>query len=108
MSSLPLRRELRLIDLVLFNVVAVLGVPWISSSAHVGPIAIPLHIAAAALFFVPCVFVVAALSQRFPEEGGFYIWTKHAFGEWHAFLCGWCWWISVLLYLPGVVLTASC
>jgi amino acid transporter len=106
-ASLPLRRELRLVDLVLFNVVAVLGVPWISSSAHVGPLAIPLHIAAAALFFVPCVFVVAALSRRFPEEGGFYVWTKHAFGERHAFLCGWCWWISVLLYLPGVVLTAA-
>jgi glutamate:GABA antiporter len=105
--SPPLRRELRLADLVLFNVVAVLGVPWISSSAHIGPVAIPLHLIAAALFFVPCVFVVAALSRRFPEEGGFYVWTKHAFGPWHAFLCAWCWWISVLLYLPGLVLTAA-
>jgi glutamate:GABA antiporter len=102
-----LRRELRLADLVLFNVVAVLGIQLISSAAHIGPIAIPLHLLAALLFFVPCVMIVAAMSRRFPEEGGFYIWTKHAFGDWHAFLCGWCWWISVLFYLPGLVLTAA-
>jgi glutamate:GABA antiporter len=102
-----LRRELRLIDLVLFNVVAVLGIQLISSAAHLGPIAVPLHLSAALLFFVPCVLVVAAMSRRFPEEGGFYIWTKRAFGDWHAFLCGWCWWISVLLYLPTLVLTAA-
>ena len=102
-----LRRELRLVDLVLFNVVAVLGIQLISSAAHVGPIAIPLHLSAAVLFFVPCVLVVAGLSRRFPEEGGFYVWTRHAFGDWHAFLCAWCWWISVLLYLPTLVLTAA-
>ncbi len=102
-----LRRELRLVDLVLFNVVAVLGIQLISSAAHVGPMAVPLHLSAAVLFFVPCVLVVAALSRRFPEEGGFYVWTRHAFGDWHAFLCAWCWWISVLLYLPTLVLTAA-
>jgi glutamate:GABA antiporter len=102
-----LRRELRLVDLVLFNVVAVLGIQLISSAAHVGPIAVPIHLSAAVLFFVPCVLVVAALSRRFPEEGGFYIWTRHAFGDWHAFLCAWCWWLSVLLYLPTLVLTAA-
>lgn len=102
---LGLRRELRLTDLILFNVVATLGPQLIPAFAHVGPIAIPLHLAAAAFFFVPCALVVANLSRRFPGEGGFYLWTRHAFGEWHAFLCGWCWWLSVLLYLPGLVLT---
>jgi len=102
-----LRRELRLIDLVAFNVVATLVVQLIAAFAHVGPVAIPLHIAAAALFFAPCAMVIATLSRRFPEEGGFYIWTRQAFGEWHAFLCGWCWWISVLLYLPGLMLIGA-
>jgi glutamate:GABA antiporter len=103
-SQIVLPRELRLADLVLFNVVAALGPQLIPAFAHVGPVAIPLHLAAAALFFVPCALVVANLSRRFPGEGGFYLWTRHAFGDWHAFLCGWCWWISVLLYLPGLVL----
>jgi glutamate:GABA antiporter len=105
--ALKLRRELRLTDLVLFNVVATLGPQLIPAFAHVGPIAIPLHIAASVLFFVPCVAVVANLSRRFPGEGGFYLWTKYAFGESHAFLCGWCWWLSVLLFLPSLMLIGA-
>jgi amino acid transporter len=101
------RGDLGLLDLVLFNVVAVLGVQWIAVSAHVGPVSILLHLTAALFFLVPCANIVAALSRRFPGEGGFYVWTRAAFGERHAFLCGWCWWLSVLLYLPGLLLAGA-
>lgn len=101
------RRELSLTDIVLFNVIATLGVQWIASSAHVGPVAILLHVLAVVFFFVPCVVVVSEFGRRMPEAGGFYRWTRDAFGEGHAFLCGWCWWLSVLLYLPGLLLTAA-
>ncbi|MBV8865842.1 MAG: APC family permease [Acidobacteriaceae bacterium] len=106
-STLKLLRELRLIDLVLFNIAATLGPQLIPAFAHVGPVAIPLHIAASVLFFVPCVVVVANLSRRYPGEGGFYLWTKYAYGEPHAFLCGWCWWLSVLLFLPSLMLIGA-
>lgn len=33
-----------------------------------------------------------------------YIWTKHAFGDQHAFLCGWFYFISTVLYLPSLLL----
>ncbi|MBV9249177.1 MAG: APC family permease [Acetobacteraceae bacterium] len=99
-----LRRELGLADLVIFNVTATLGVQLLPVFAHVGPVAIPLHIAAAVLFFVPCALVVAKLSRKFPNEGGFYIWTMRAFGDRHAFFCGWSYWLSVLLLLPVYVL----
>jgi amino acid transporter len=33
-----------------------------------------------------------------------YIWTKHAFGDWHAFLCGWFYFISTVLYFPSLLL----
>jgi amino acid transporter len=102
-----LRRELSLRDLVLLNIMATLGVQWIAASAHVGPLSIVLHLSAAALFFAPSAVVVASLSRRFPEEGGFYLWTKEAFGEGHAFICGWCWWVSVLLYLPGLLMAGA-
>jgi amino acid transporter len=91
----------------LFNVAAVLGVQWIAASAHVGPTAIPLHISAALLFFIPSARVVTALSRRFPGEDGFPAWTRHAFGEWHGFLCAWSYWISVLLYLPGLLMAGA-
>ena len=101
------RRPLGLSDLVLFNVAATLGVQWIAASAHVGPVAIPLHVSAALLFFVPCARVVTELSRRFPDEAGFPAWARHAFGEWHGFLCAWSYWVSVLLYLPGLLMAGA-
>jgi glutamate:GABA antiporter len=60
---------------------------------------------AAVFFFVPSAVVVARLSAMFPEVGGFYIWTKRAFGDGHAFLCSWFYFISNVLYLPSLVLS---
>ena len=79
-----LRKELGLRDLVLFNIAALISTRWIGVAAHVGPGSIGLWVLAAALFLVPCAFVVANLSRRFPEEGGLYVWTREAFGEWLA------------------------
>jgi amino acid transporter len=98
-----LRKELGLRDLVLFNIAAVISTRWIGIAAHVGPGTIVLWILAAAFLLVPCAFVVANLSRRFPEEGGLYIWTREAFGEWHAFGCGWFYYLSNVFWIPGVL-----
>lgn len=103
-SHPALKRELRLWDLVFFNVSAVAGIRWIAASAHAGPGSISLWVLAALFFFVPSVRVVASLSARFPEEGGFYVWTKHAFGDWHAFLSAWFYFIANIIYFPGLLL----
>jgi amino acid transporter len=91
-------------DLVLFNIAAVVGVRWLAAAAHTGPGSITLWLLAAGLFFVPSALAVAALSRRFPQEGGIYVWTRDAFGDWHGFLCGWCYWLSNLFYFPGLLL----
>ena len=91
-------------DLVLFNIAAVVGVRWLAAAAHTGPGSITLWLLAAGLFFVPSALAVAALSRRLPQQGGIYVWTRDAFGEWHGFLCGWCYWVSNLFYLPGLLL----
>lgn len=102
-----LKRALGLRDLVLFNVVAVLGLRWLATSAKAGPSAIALWLLAAALFFVPQGLAVIELSSRFPEEGGIYAWTKAALGEGHGFLCGWCYWINNVLYYPNVLISTA-
>jgi glutamate:GABA antiporter len=91
-------------DLVLFNIAAVVGVRWLAAAAHTGPGSITLWLLAAALFFVPSALSVAALSRRFPEEGGIYVWTRRGFGDWHGFFCGWCYWLSNLFYFPSLLL----
>lgn len=103
-AEASLRRELGLRDLVLFNVAAVIGIRWLAAAAHTGPGSITLWLLAAAFFFVPSALVVAKLSVKFPEEGGIYVWTKQAFGDWHGFLCGWCYWLSNLFYFPNLLL----
>ena len=99
-----LRRELRLRDLIFLNITAVASVRWVAAAAHAGPGSISLWVLAIAAFFVPSALVVASLSQRFPDEGGLYIWTKRAFGDWHGFLCAWLYFLANLLFIPGLAL----
>jgi amino acid transporter len=99
-----LRRELRLRDLVFFDVCAVVSLRWVAAAAHAGAGSLILWVLAAVFFFLPSAVTVAALSRRFPEEGGMYIWTKRAFGDQHAFLCGWFYFISTILYFPSLLL----
>src|SRR5580698_2009975 len=100
-----LRRELRLWHLVLFNVSAVAGIRWLAAAAPVGPGSLTLWILAARTFFLPSALVIASLSRRFPEEGGFYVWTKRAFGDWHGFLAAWVYFVSNILYFPTLLLS---
>jgi amino acid transporter len=104
-SRPELRRELRLWHLVLFNISAVAGVRWLAAAAQAGPGALTLWLLSALAFFLPSALVVSSLSARFPEEGGFYIWTKRAFGNWHGFLCAWLYFVSNILYFPTLLLS---
>ncbi|HEX6897756.1 MAG TPA: APC family permease [Bryobacteraceae bacterium] len=99
-----LRRELRLWHLILFNISAVVGVRWIPSAARAGPGVLTVWVLAAVAFLVPSALVVASLTERFPDEGGLYIWTKNAFGPWHGFLCAWIYFISSILFMPTLLL----
>lgn len=99
-----LRKELGLRDLVLFNLAALISTRWVGIAARVGPGAIVLWISAAAFLLVPSAFVVANLSRQFPQEGGLYVWTREAFGQWHAFACGWFYYLNNVFWIPGVLI----
>ena len=106
-GAVSLDRGLGLRDLVLFNLVAVLGLRWLATAAKAGPSAIALWLLAALFFFVPQGLVVGELASRFPEEGGIYRWTKRALGERHGYVCGWCYWINNVLYYPNLLISAA-
>lgn len=103
-AAAGLRRELRLRDLVFFNICAIASLRWVAAAAHAGSGSLLLWVIAALFFFVPSALVVGKLSQLFPEEGGMYVWTKRAFGDQHAFLCAWTYFFSVVLYFPSLLL----
>jgi amino acid transporter len=100
-------RGLKLRDLVLFNLVAVLGLRHLGTTAKFGPGSLLMWLIAAVFFFIPQGLAVIELSSRFPKEGGIYFWTKHALGEGHGFLCGWCYWVNNVLYYPNLLISAA-
>ncbi len=106
-SVTTLTRALGLRDLVLFNLVAVVGLRWLATAAKSGPSALALWVLAAVFFFVPQGLVVTELSSRFPQEGGIYQWTKRALGEKHGYVCGWCYWINNVLYYPNLLISTA-
>ncbi len=106
-SKPKLPRVMGFWDVLLFNIVTVLGPRWIAAAAHNGTSSITLWFLAAFLFFVPTALVIAELSTRFPEEGGLYAWAKDAFGEFHGFVAGWTYWIYTLFYFPALLFASA-
>ncbi|HYT66780.1 MAG TPA: APC family permease [Vicinamibacterales bacterium] len=97
-------KALGLRDVVLMNIVAVVGMRWIARGARTGPASVPLWILAWIAFFVPLALAVAALARTYPEQGGVYAWVRRAYGPGHGFICGWCLWVNNLFYFPSVLL----
>ena len=98
-----LKRGIRFRDLVLFYVVVVFSVRWTASAATAGPSILIVWVAALTCFFIPLAASVMELSSRHPEEGGIYIWTREAFGDFSGFLCAWLYWMSNLPYFAAVL-----
>jgi len=102
-----LRRAMGPVDLVLFYITAIVGLRWVASAARVGPSAVSIWIIAFLCMFVPLSAAVIELSSRYPEEGGIYVWSKQAFGDFHGFMTGWTYWTSNIVYYPGLLFYAA-
>src|ERR1700722_4873913 len=98
-----LKRELGFFDLTLFYIAGGLSLRWIATAAAAGPSTILIWIFACLCFFVPLAATVLELSARYPQEGGLYIWTQRAFGDFSGFLAAWTYWMSNLPYFPAVL-----
>lgn len=97
-----LKRSLKLRDLILLNIVAVYMPGTISQTMPLGKMGLLAWAAGVLFFMVPYAMALADLSVRHPREGGIYAWTRMAFGEFHGFLCGWCYWVNTFLYVPSI------
>ncbi len=100
-------KALGLWDVIAMNIVAVVGLRWITRSARVGAPSVSLWILACLVFFIPLALALIELSSRHPEQGGIYAWVRRAFGPWHGFVCAWCLWVNNLFYFPALLLFAA-
>jgi amino acid transporter len=101
------KRVLGFRDLVMFYVVITLSLRWIPFAASAGPSSITIWIIGLATIFLPLALCVMELSSRYPGEGGMYLWTKRAFGDFPGFLTGWTYWTSNLPYFPAILYFAA-
>src|ERR1017187_8055763 len=101
------KRVLGFRDLVMFYVVATLSLRWIAVAASAGPSTVVIWLIGLATIFIPLALCVLELSSRYPQEGGMYVWSKRAFGDFAGFLTGWIYWTSNLPYFPAVLYFAA-
>jgi glutamate:GABA antiporter len=98
-----LKRALRFRDLTLFYIVSGLSVRWVATAAAAGPSTLVVWLFALCGFFVPLAASVLELSSRYPAEGGLYVWTREAYGDFSGFIAAWTYLMSNLPYFPAVL-----
>lgn len=101
------RQVLGFRDLLLFYVITGISLRWIASAAAAGPSSIVIWIGAWFCFYTPLALSVLELSSRYPNEGGLYVWSKRAFGDFSGFMSAWTYWTSNLPYFPAVLYFAA-
>jgi glutamate:GABA antiporter len=106
-AQAQLRRVMGFWDVLFFNIATVLGPRWVAAAARNGQSSVSLWTIAAVFFFFPSALVITELSTRYPEEGGLYVWSKEAFGDFHGFVAGWTYWIYTIFYFPGLLMASA-
>ena len=105
--SAVFKKELGLFDLVLTQVVFVVGTFWVGWAARLGNEQNVFWILAIVTFYLPLAAAVIFLIRLMPLEGGLYQWTKLAFNEFVAFMVGWNLWVFAISILAGVGLIVT-
>ncbi len=94
-------------DVAMLYIVTGVSLRWIATAAAAGPGSVLIWIGAFLLFYLPFALSVLELSSRYPDEGGLYVWTRRAFGDFPGFIAGWSYWTSNLPYFPAVFYFAA-
>ncbi|HEY2376991.1 MAG TPA: APC family permease [Gemmatimonadaceae bacterium] len=105
--SAQFKKELGLVDLVLQQIVYVVGIVWVGAAAKLGQSHIVFWLAAMLLFYLPQAAVVIHLSRALPLEGGLYQWTKLGFGEAAAYMVAWNLWMYAVVLIGSIGLVIS-
>ena len=91
--SAALRKPLGLRDLVLTQILFVVGSSWVGAAAKLGKAHLFFWLLAILLFYVPQAAVVIYLNRLMPLEGGIYQWAKLGFNEFAGFIVAWNLWL---------------
>lgn len=105
--SAGLRKELGLVDLVLMQILYVVGSSWVGTAAKLGTSHTVFWLLAIASFYLPQAAVVIFLSRMMPLEGGLYQWTTIALGKFAGFMVAWNLWAYAVLIIATFGVTIA-
>src|SRR5215469_1524604 len=106
-QSAVFKKELGLTDLVLTQILFIVGLPWIGVAAKQGPSHVVLWVLAMIFFYVPSAVVVIYLNRLMPLEGGLYQWAKLGGSELLGFLVAWNLWLFAILNISEIGLQVT-
>ncbi|HEX4154234.1 MAG TPA: APC family permease [Acidobacteriaceae bacterium] len=98
-----LERQLRLRDLVLAQVLTVVGSSWVGIAGGLGRAQTVVWLLALASFYLPMAVAVFYLNRAMPLEGGLYVWARRAFGDGAGFLTAWNVWLYALTSIATIL-----
>ncbi len=102
-SGPRLHRALGLGDLVLAQILCVVGSSWVGVAGGLGPAQSLIWVATMLLFYVPMAASVICLNRAMPLEGGLYIWARQAFGDLGGFLTAWNLWVYGIAVVASIL-----
>src|SRR6184192_2850700 len=107
--SAPLKKELGLRDLVLTQILFIVGSSWVGTAAKLEQSHLFFWLLAILLFYIPQAAVVIYLNRLMPLEGGIYQWAKIGFNEFAGFIVAWnVWLLSItVIALGGMFMTTN-
>jgi glutamate:GABA antiporter len=98
-----LKRQLRLRDLVLAQVLTVVGSAWVGMAAGLGRAQTVVWLLALVSFYLPMAISVFYLNRAMPLEGGLYVWARRAFGDGLGFMTAWNIWLYALTSIATIL-----
>src|SRR5881275_2930602 len=106
--SVALKKELGLRDLVLTQILFIVGSSWVGTAAKLGQAHLFFWLLAILLFYIPQAAIVVYLNRRMPLEGGIYQWVKLGFNEFAGFIVAWnLWLLSITVIALGGMFTTT-
>src|SRR5437867_8661375 len=106
--SVALKKPLGLRDLVLTQILFVVGSTWVGAAAKLGHAHLFFWLLAILFFYIPQAGVVIYLNRLMPLEGGIYQWAKLGFNEFAGFIVAWnLWLLSITVIALGGMFTTT-
>jgi len=106
-KSAVFKKELGLRDLVLTQIVFVVGTSWVGAAAKLGASQTVYWLLAILFFYLPVAAVTIYLNRLMPLEGGLYQWAKFGFNDFVGFIVAWNLWLLGILVMAGTGLVIA-